>query len=153
MRSLCKTLAERAQQLRFVNLYIETHTLTDTKQDFDFQQLEKATFFRVKTEQRGMELKNFLTLVDNDVLPLTVKEHYQGSGIFLGPSELFKLTQQQKSGICYWIQHQNPGVLVPRGQFFLGPLSSLAFSRSTTGLAQYIHRALLRNPPLKYGHG
>ena len=40
MRSPCKTFADRAQQLRFVDMYIETHApLNAEKVDFSLQEL------------------------------------------------------------------------------------------------------------------
>ena len=112
MRSLCKTFADRAQQLRFVDMYIETHApLNAEKVDFNLQEHEKLMILHTKTEQKGMELKDFLTSVEDDCLPAAIKEQYQHNGIFLG-SKVFKLLEQQKADVSFWTQHQNPGTLI-----------------------------------------
>ena len=91
-KSLCKTFADRAQQLQFVDLYIETHTPLNTLQEH-----ERAEVLQAKTK-KGMELKDFLSSVDDDTLPPTVKEQYQHNGIFLGSS---KVSERQKADIMY----------------------------------------------------
>ena len=70
MKSLCKTFADRAQQLRFVDMYIETHTPLDTRRvEFNLEELEKGIILQTKTEQKGMEMKDFLSSVDNSIVP------------------------------------------------------------------------------------
>lgn len=113
MKSLCKTFADRAQQLRFVDMYIETHTPLDTqKAEFNLQELEKGIILQARTEQKGMELKDFLSSVDDNALPPAVKEQYQHNGIFLGSYKVGKLSEQQKADITYWIQRQNSSTSV-----------------------------------------
>ena len=114
MKSLCKTFADRAQQLRFVDMYIETRTPLDTRGvEFNLEELEKGIILQAKTEQKGMEMKDFLSSVDNNALPPAVKEQYQHNGIFLGSSKVKKLSEQQKADITYWIQRQNSSTSVP----------------------------------------
>ncbi len=109
MRSLCKTFADRAQQLLFTNVYLETHANTTiTDKLFDMEQLTMAPILlHAKTEEKGLELKDFLSAQDN--LSSALQDHYR-AGIFLGTSRMVKLSQRKKEDIEYWIRQENPTV-------------------------------------------
>lgn len=85
MKSLCKTFVDRAQQLQFVNLYLESHNLLCKSQyKFDLEVIAKApVLLQAKTEDIGIVLE-FLSRQDE--LPTSVQV-YQ-SGIYLGSSKL-----------------------------------------------------------------
>ena len=102
MKSLCKTLADRAQELQFVNLYLESHNfLCESQYKFDIEVIAKApVLLQAKTEDIGIALE-FLSRQDE--LPTSVQQVYQ-SGIYLGSSILLKLCERQEADVLHWIR-------------------------------------------------
>ena len=109
MKQLCKTFANRANQLRFVNIYLETHSGTKTEnEDFSLEQLSSEYILESKTEESGIKLKEFLS-TNYKELSETLKEKYK-SGILLGCPKQFLLSTRQKLDITHWIRQDNPNV-------------------------------------------
>ena len=83
MKSLCKTFADRAQQLQVVSTYLESHCEQSTSHhNFSLELIAKPpVLLQAKTEETGIALKEFLSMQGE--LPSSVQEAYD-SGIFWG---------------------------------------------------------------------
>ena len=64
MKLLCKTFADRAQQLQFVSTYLESHCEQSTsRHNCGLELIAKPpVLLQAKTEETGIALKEFLSM-------------------------------------------------------------------------------------------
>ena len=108
MKQLCKTFADRACQLRFVETYLETRSPANRDLEEVSTDLSSASFLEAKTEKQAMAMKDEIAR-KYESLSERIKTHY-ASGILLGCSKLFMLSARQISDVSYWIRKEMPSV-------------------------------------------
>ena len=100
MRSLCKTFADRAAQLQFVQVNLDTkfaHCQSGSSQ-FNMERItEKPVLLQSSSYETALELKEFL---NEQELPADVKACL-GSGIVLGKETFETLERRQLSDMAH----------------------------------------------------
>ena len=108
MRSLCKTFADRAAQLQFVQVNLDTnfaHCQSGSSQ-FNMEHItEKPVLLQSSSYETALELKEFL---NEQELPADVKACLE-SGIVLGKETFETLERRQLSDIAHWLNREYPG--------------------------------------------
>ena len=113
-KSMCKTFADRANQLLFVTLYLETkEQLSDTSRETASTTITPQLFLHSSTYSGAIALKEYMT---NNSDPLTQNTHAQlYDGIMIGKESILLLDTQQVTDIDYWIQTHNSPSGIPHG--------------------------------------
>lgn len=81
MKKLCKTFADRAAQLQFVNMYLQTNDLDHDPSQANNIDLQSAILLSVSSVDAALKLKS--TLCQQELITPEVKRCLD-SGIFLG---------------------------------------------------------------------
>ena len=112
MRSLCKTFADRAAQLQFVQVNLDTKFAHGQSGSSPFNMeliTEKPVLLRSSSYEAALELKEFLS---EQELPADVKACLE-SGIMLGKEKFETLERRQLNDISYWLKREYPGCQLP----------------------------------------
>ena len=99
-RSMCKTFADRAKQLLFVNLYLEMKEGAESKHVS--VPIYSHPFLHSSTYAEAIALKERI-MDDSDTLMHTKL----GDGIMIGKESILLLDTQQIADLEYWIQADN----------------------------------------------
>ena len=101
-KSLCKTYADRAQQLYFVNTYLRTNSSTCDASNYTIEQIsEPPILLCAKTASDAIELKEYLLTVKE--LPEDVHTCYK-CGIVVGVGKIVSLDDRQMADIKFWLE-------------------------------------------------
>ena len=127
---MCKTFADRAAQLAFVEEYLELHPLSSCHPESSaFSSLSaEPVVLAERTVDNAFTLKEYIT-ANEERVPEAVIQQYQ-SGILLGAPSFTVLTEQQLADVKFWLEKR-------------GHMSS----QLTSTVAQGYHRLLKSNDP------
>ena len=101
-KNMCKTFCDRACQLHFTEVYLQTHTghFEPMSGRFQMAEIEKEPILlKAKSAKDATELKEYLSSRD---MPEKVETAYK-SGIVIGTPKLFHLEPRQLSDIKHWL--------------------------------------------------
>ena len=109
---MCKTFSDRAQQLHFVQAYLEVHGEHNTaNEEYKLEELEQEpVFLCFKTIPQAIALKEYLAVVLD--LPDDLKWSYQ-NGILIGTPRQIVLDHRQMNDFIHWLSQRSEFDLVP----------------------------------------
>ena len=98
---LCKTFADRASQLRFVNLYLDLKLQSPSPPNTPNSLLCHKGILMVRTISEAIELKEYVSCNPDSLseMKLDVQD-----GIMVGKERIITLEAQQKNDIAFWIR-------------------------------------------------
>ena len=103
MKVLCKTFADRANQLHFVNTYLDAHITSTPTTNFSIETISKTpVLLNTKTASSAIELKEYLSSVE---VSLEV-QRCLASGIMIGCEQTISLQDRQMNDVQYWLQQE-----------------------------------------------
>ena len=99
MKALCKTFADRAAQLRFVNTFLCTHCTGASEVRYpESVESEGAHVLTASSLEAAIKLKNSLNQERTN-------QHIQENSIFLGRSSFKILSDRELADIQYWLRN------------------------------------------------
>ena len=104
MKSLCKTFADRANQLLFTSTFLSTTTDSNEAPALQFQCLNtKPILLTASSVEEAISLKQHIL---NQEVEDSVTDHKLAvkTGIFLGGKSYHRLTEQELADLQHWIQ-------------------------------------------------
>ena len=101
-KSLCKTYTDRAQQLCFVNAYLQANSSICESSKYTLDQIsEPPVLLRAKTASDAIELKEYILSVDE--LPEDVHTCYK-AGIVVGVGTIVSLDDRKMADVKFWLE-------------------------------------------------
>ena len=101
-KSLCKTYADRAQQLYFVNTYLQANSSICDASKYNIDHIsEPPILLCAKTASDAVELKEYLLTIEE--LPEDARTCYE-LGIVVGAGKIISLNDRQMADIKFWLE-------------------------------------------------